>query len=103
MIMVLKKMIVVTAKMKVKPEFMNQFMVEAETLIKLTRCEDGCLSYNLYSDTANSDDMIMLEFWEDMECLDSHMESEHFIAFGKAIPTCMDAEIDISKYEVQTV
>lgn len=97
------KMIVVTAKMKVKPEFKDQFMVEAENLIKLTRSEEGCLNYNLYSDTANPEYLIMLEFWDDMESLDSHMESEHFKAFGEAIPNYMDDEIDISKYEAETV
>lgn len=94
-------MIIVRAMMKVKPGFKDIFRVETETLIKLTRSEEGCLSYNLYLDADNPDNLVMLEFWKDMKSLDSHMASEHFIAFGKAISKYLDGEIDINKYEAQ--
>jgi quinol monooxygenase YgiN len=99
----LKKMIVVTAKMKVKPDFKNQFMIETEPLIKHSRSEKGCLSYNLYTDIDDPNQLVMLEFWEDMDSLDSHMDSVHFKAFGNAIPKYLADEIDIFKYEAQEV
>ncbi|UTB32765.1 MAG: antibiotic biosynthesis monooxygenase [Methanobacterium sp. ERen5] len=96
-------MIVVTAKMKVKPDAKYQFMVETEPLIKHTRSENGCLSYNLYTDIDDPNLLVMLEFWKDMDSLDAHMDSVHFKAFGEAIPKYLVDAIDISKFEAQEV
>jgi quinol monooxygenase YgiN len=96
-------MIVVTAKMNVNPDFKYDFMVATEPLIKHTRSEKGCLSYNLYADIDDPNQMVMLEFWKDAESLDAHMDSLHFKAFGKAIPEYLADEIELSKYEAQPV
>ena len=96
-------MIIVTAKMKVKPDFKYEFMVETEPLIKHTRSEEGCLSYNLYTDIDDPNQLVMLEFWKDMDSLDAHMDSVHFKNFGKAIPKYLTCEIEIFKYEAQEV
>jgi quinol monooxygenase YgiN len=96
-------MIVVTAKMKVKPNFKYDFMVETEPLIKHTRSEEGCLSYNLYTDLDDPNQLVMIEFWKDMASLDAHMESKHFKTFGNAIPKYLTEEIDISKFEAKPV
>jgi len=96
-------MIVVTAKMKVKPDVKYEFMVETEPLIKHTRLEKGCMSYNLYTDIDDPNQMVMLEFWNDKESLDAHMESIHFKNFGKAIPKYLAHEIEISKYDAKPI
>ncbi len=94
-------MIVVTAKMKVIPASKYEFMVETEPLIKHTRSEKGCISYNLYTDIDDPNQMVMLEFWKDMDSLDAHMDTAHFKRFGEAISKYLTGEIDISKFEAQ--
>jgi quinol monooxygenase YgiN len=96
-------MIVVTAKMNVKPASKYDFMVETEPLIKHTRSEKGCISYNLYNDTDDPNQLIMLEFWKDMDALDAHMNTVHFKAFGNAISKYLTGEIEISKFDAQKV
>ncbi|ADZ09444.1 Antibiotic biosynthesis monooxygenase [Methanobacterium lacus] len=96
-------MIVVTAKMNVKPASKYDFMVETEALIKHTRYEKGCISYNLYTDTDDPNQLVMLEFWKDMDDLDAHMNTVHFKAFGNAISKYLTCEIEISKFDAQKV
>lgn len=99
----LKKMIIVTAKMKVKQDFKSDFMVETEPLIENTRSENGCISYNLYNDIDDPNQLVMLEFWKDMDSLDAHMDTAHFKNFGNAISEYLADEIEIFKYEAQEV
>lgn len=96
-------MIVVTAKMKVKPASKYDFMVETEPLIKHTRSEKGCISYNLYTDIDDPNQLVMLEFWKDMDALDAHMNTVHFKSFGNAISKYLTGEIEISKFNAQKV
>lgn len=49
-----------------------------QELIAETRKEQGCLSYELYQDTANPCILTMLETWENKACLDAHSISAHF-------------------------
>ncbi len=96
-------MIVVTAKMKVKSGLKDEFIGKAQDLITNTRAEDGCLSYSLYSDTDDPNNLVMLEFWKDLESLDLHMESEHFIRFGKVLNDYLASEIGIEKFHVDNI
>lgn len=96
-------MIVVTAKMKIKSGLKDEFIGEAQDLITATRAENGCISYNLYSDTDDQNDLVMLEFWEDLDSLDIHMESDHFKRFGTILGKYVDEEMEISKFRVESV
>ena len=96
-------MIIVTAKMNVKSGFKDEFIGEAKDLINATRAENGCISYNLYSDTDDPNDLVMLEFWEDMDSLDTHMESDHFKQFGNILGKYVDEKMDIAKFQAESV
>lgn len=49
-----------------------------EALVKETRKEDGCISYNLFRDKKEPSILTMIEEWESQEHLDMHMKTEHF-------------------------
>lgn len=96
-------MIVVTAKMKLKSGIKEEFILKSQDLINATRDEEGCLSYRLYSDTDDPNVLIMLEFWKDMDSLDSHSESEHFKNFGNILDQYLDDEIEITKFQAEEI
>jgi quinol monooxygenase YgiN len=96
-------MIVVTAKMNVKAGQRNGFISSCQDLINRSNKEEGCISYKLYSDTYNPDELVMLEFWKDIESLNIHMETEHFKKFGYILDEFLDSEIEIMKYSAVAI
>lgn len=91
-------MIVVTAKITAQPGKRNNIISKAKDLIESTRLESGCISYNLYSSTEDDDVLVMLEQWKNQEVLDTHMQTEHFKAFGKGIKDILAGEMGINIY-----
>ncbi len=71
-------MIKVMAKMFIKAEGKDAFIIQAEKLVAETRKEEGCLSYQLFKDINNNNCFVMLEEWETPEFLDKHLHSCHF-------------------------
>ena len=49
-----------------------------DELVRETRKENGCITYNLFRDNKNPDILTMIEEWKSVEALEEHMKSEHF-------------------------
>ena len=50
----------------------------AKELVKKSLNDKGCVAYDVF-ESATRDNVIMIcETWENEECLDAHMKSEHF-------------------------
>ncbi len=47
-----------------------------------TRAEDGCIRYDLLSDTKDEDVFLFVEEWRDGEALRAHGQSAHLAAAG---------------------
>jgi quinol monooxygenase YgiN len=94
-------MIIVTAKMTVKPEMKEVFILESKDLISSTRKEKGCISYDLYINTENKNELIMLENWDDIDSLNKHMETDHFKKFGSTLKKFLTKEIEIKTYPTE--
>lgn len=71
-------MFIVTAKCILIEGKTEQFKAIVETLIKETRKENGCISYNLYQDIKNQNILTFFEKWKSKNSLDRHMETKHF-------------------------
>lgn len=96
-------MIIVTAKITAKHGEKDKILSKSQDLIESTRLELGCVNYNLYASTEDDDLLLMFEQWENLEALESHMQTEHFKAFGKAIEDILARELDIAVYTVDKV
>jgi quinol monooxygenase YgiN len=57
-----------------KEEVLKSLLLE---LVPPTRQEPGCLSYELLQSAANSRQFFFVEEWENEECLNAHLTSEH--------------------------
>ncbi len=94
-------MIMVTAKITAKSGEKDNIIAKAQDLITSSRLDSGCISYNLYANTGDDDLLLMLEQWENLEVLQSHMQTEHFKAFGAATKDMLAKEMDISVYSAK--
>lgn len=94
-------MIVVLAKAIPKDEKSCEKIVEfAQDLIENTRKEYGNIDYNLYSNTGDGV-LLFVEQWESKEVLGAHLETEHFIKFGKNIADLVAQDLIIDVYEAE--
>ena len=96
-------MILVTAKIKSKSGERNKIISKSKDLIESTRLESGCISYNLYESVEDVNLLLMFEQWKTTEALESHMQTDHFKAFGAAIEEFLGEKLDITIYSAEKV
>ncbi len=96
-------MIIVMAIMNVKPGKKDAFILDAKDLVAKTRQETGCISYDLLASTEDEDLLVMLEKWENIESLNTHMETDHFKKFGGTIERFLTEEIEVKSYSVDSL
>ena len=94
-------MIIVKATLTAKPGDRDKIISRSQDVIGSTRSELGCISYELFTSTEDSDVLVMFEQWENMEVLETHMQTEHFKAFGAAIKDMVAKELEISIYSAE--
>lgn len=92
-------MIYVVAKNYANPENLEQIHKLYEELVKLTREEEGCIQYELFSDVKSPEKLTMIETWETREMLDRHLNSDHFTRIVPALKALMAAPGEMSILE----
>jgi quinol monooxygenase YgiN len=95
--------IILTATITAKPGRRDELISKSQGLIKSTRLEPGCISYNLYASTENEDALIMIEQYENKEALDAHMQADHFKAFCGAAADILAEEMGVDIYSAEKV
>lgn len=96
-------MIIVTAKITAKYDARNKIILKAEELIRLTRLESGCISYDLFTSTEDDNILLMFEKWENQDVLNSHMQTEHFTEFNKSIANLLEKNLEINVYTAEKI
>ena len=96
-------MIIVNATITVKPGERDNIILKSNDLIELTRLEAGCISYNLFASTEDDNVLMMIEQWENFEDLESHMQTEQFLAYVKDIADMINKNIDIAVYSADKI
>ena len=96
-------MIIVTATITGKPGKRDELISKSQDVIKSTRLEQGNISYELLASTEDDDVLLMFEKWENKKVLDTHMQTEHFKAFGSAIEDLVAKELEITIYSAEKV
>lgn len=76
-------MLIVTAKVKVKPGKKDAFVRAAQTPIAATRKEPGNVCYLLYASTDDEDELMYYEEWRSRGDLDAHIKSGHMQMWAK--------------------
>ena len=59
--------------------------VAGTQVIRLTRLENGCVSYDLYRDLDAPDRFVIYECWRNLAVLAEHLATAHFSAAGAAL------------------
>lgn len=96
-------MIIIHARMLVKPEKKEDFLQEIEAVIKETRAEEGNSSYELFQDPKEHNSFVMIENWKDMEAVQAHNTSSHFQTFIAAAKDMLSAPLQADVYQGEKI
>jgi quinol monooxygenase YgiN len=93
-------MIVLHAFIKVNPNHRDQFLEQAQQIMKHSKAEEGNNSYHLYEDILESNSFVMLEEWDDLAAIEYHNNTEHYKAFMDATAAMVLASPRVERYDV---
>ena len=77
--------ITVVARLTVKEDAIETVKGELLKLVAPTRAEEGCLEYRLHQDNDNPAVFIFYENWENMACLERHINSSHYKRYAAVV------------------
>jgi quinol monooxygenase YgiN len=77
--------LIVVAKVVAKKEFLSSVKSSLMNLIVPTREEDGCIDYILHQDNEDPAVFVFYETWENLACLENHLQSDHYTAHAKTV------------------
>ena len=94
------KTVRVLARITARPDKIEELRSLLLDLVKETRKEKGCISYQLLQNKADPGDFTFVEEWEDDSVIDTHFTTAHVQdAFSKAA-SLLAKEPDIRRYDV---
>lgn len=89
-------MIVVIARLVIKPGTAPLLLEAARRCVAETRKEPGCLSYDLFASVTDPDNLTFVERWENREALSAHARSAHVAEWRAAgADYIIERQIDI--------
>ena len=78
-------MIIVSGTATFKDGALNEIRDEMEAMITASRAESGCIDYRYGLDTLNSNEMVVLEYWDDWAALEAHFNTPHMVKWREAL------------------
>ena len=78
-------MIILNVTYKCKPGMREKFVeaIKAEGIDAASRAEAGNFKYDYYMSVDNSDELLLVEKWQDTEVLAVHGKQAHFARLGQ--------------------
>lgn len=94
-------MIIVKGSIPVKPEDREEAVALMRELAEASRCEQGCLAYEIYLSVEEPETLVLWQQWSSVEALESHFASDHVDAFLDIIPDYIDGQVTSARFDVQ--
>ena len=89
-------MIIVIARLVIKPGSIPHLREPARICVAETRKEEGCIAYDLFESVTEPDTLVFVELWETREALSRHARTPHIAAWRKAgKPHVIERRIEI--------
>ncbi|MFN8207057.1 MAG: putative quinol monooxygenase [Bacteroidales bacterium] len=87
----------IVAKVFIKPEKTDSFIMAARGIIQNSNAEPGCEFYQLYQDPYDKTKFVFVERYVNQAAVEAHFNADYFKAFGPSIASMVSnpAEINI--------
>ena len=96
-------MIIVAGKVAIRPERRAAAIQVALRMAEATQSEPGCITYQFFADLKDPNTIFVFEAWETEEALAQHFQTDHMKAFQQELPKFVAGEMDIKRYQVESV
>ncbi len=90
----------VIARIKARPNKVNELLSVLSSLVEPTRKEPGCISYHLLQNNEDPAEFVFIEEWQSSTALESHFATKHFKDALVKLPNLIAAEPDIQRYHL---
>lgn len=94
-------MIIVQSTFELLPETKPAALALMQNMVTLCRQEYGCLSYEYYEGMTETNRVILLQEWENADCLQAHYQTEHMESFLANLSTHLQSPIVTRSYLAQ--
>lgn len=92
-------MIIVIARLTVKPDKKQELFGFAQALIAATRQEAGCISYTLLEDPFDAAKCAFVEEWENKQALERHFTTPHMKQWRQESADLLADKTEITLYQ----
>ena len=92
-------MLILIAKFKLKPDYIEEFINLSEGMLEPSRSEDGCIHYELLQNPYNPQLFTFYENWKSQEDLQEHFQNHYFQEFVNNIADLLEEEGDVRTFE----
>lgn len=90
------------AKIEAKPNHADSLLSLLENLVRDSRKEDGCITYELLQDKEQPELFVMREQWKSQAILEQHQKTPHFQNFvAKAQELNLLNKLDAKSFEIK--
>jgi len=96
-------MVIVLAKVSVKPECKQALLSLAKGVMENTRAEEGCISYTLLDNTYDPGGCMFAEEWADLPSLQKHAVSANIAEWRKQSRDLLSAKTIVTVYQGEEV
>jgi quinol monooxygenase YgiN len=93
-------MIVVVGRVSTDADKRQALIEIGQTVAAASRAEPGCMSYRVYEDTENGNELVFVEEWESEEALQQHFGTAHVAELMRSIPAAVVAPPDVKFHQV---
>ncbi|NWG02657.1 MAG: antibiotic biosynthesis monooxygenase [Syntrophaceae bacterium] len=90
----------VIARIKARPNKVNELLSILKSLVEPTRKESGCIQYDLLQNNEDPTDFTLIEEWQNDTALQSHFATEHFKGALFKLPNLVASEPEIQRYHL---
>lgn len=92
-------MILVIGTVTVPPEAAEAVRPAMADMMRATREEAGCVSYNLCEDLLEPGRIVISEEWESMAALEAHFAADHMATWRQALADVSVSARDVKVYD----
>jgi quinol monooxygenase YgiN len=86
------------ARMRAKPGQEARLRQELNRLVRPTRAEQGCLTYELHQSQTDPALLMFYENWKSQADLDAHFETPHFKEFMGIFHEMIEGDMDLTQW-----
>mgnify|MGYP003573820329 FL=1 len=94
-------MIMVQSTFQLVAESKSEALELMKNMVRLCRQEHGCLSYEYFEGLTDKNQVVLLQEWENADCLQGHYQTAHMEEFLAKLGSYLQSEVTTRSYASQ--